>query len=57
MMTPEQASAAATVALAADLELIFRGMADAAGRVGLNDTIRVLDAFREGATPELETPS
>ena len=54
-MTPEQASAAATVALAADLELVLRGMADDAGRVGLNDTLRVLDAYREHATPELET--
>jgi hypothetical protein len=54
-MTPEQASAAATVALASDLEMILRGMADDAGRVGLNDAIRVLDTYREHAVPELET--
>jgi hypothetical protein len=54
-MTPEQASAAATVALASDLEMILRHRADAAGRVGVNEILRVLDEYREAAVPELET--
>ena len=46
-LTVEDASKLAIRAMAADIEYALTSLVDNAGRVGLNDAIKVLDQLRE----------